>query len=155
MLGDPAQSGSPYTGPADGGCGTVRRYRSVSFLLAVPARTACAIATSLGLEPDAAVEADHLGVHVVVLDQGPHQMAELGCGSHPPGEDDRRGQPGLELVASRTRPVDRRIDDARTDGVHPDADGGQVPGGWHGHSDDPALGRRVGDLAGLSFDASR
>src|SRR5579875_2236550 len=34
-------------------------------------------ATSLGLEPDPAVEADHLGVHVVVLDERAHQVPEL------------------------------------------------------------------------------
>src|SRR6266567_3395734 len=33
--------------------------------------------TSLRLEPDAAVEPDDLRVHVVVLDQHAHQMAEL------------------------------------------------------------------------------
>src|SRR5580700_4601225 len=40
----------------------------------------------LGLEPDAAVEADDLGVHVVVLDQRPDQLAELVRPPHPLGE---------------------------------------------------------------------
>src|SRR5260370_26166202 len=40
--------------------------------IGVPAPTSL-----LGLEPDPAVEADDLGVHVVVLDQGPHQVGEL------------------------------------------------------------------------------
>src|SRR6516162_5712086 len=42
--------------------------------------------TSLGLEPDPAVEADHLGVHVVVLDQHADQMAEFIRPPHPLGE---------------------------------------------------------------------
>src|SRR5580692_1951787 len=52
----------------------------------------------LGLEPDAAVEADDLGVHVVVLDQRPDQMAEFVGPPHPLGEDHRRHQLGLELL---------------------------------------------------------
>ena len=35
------------------------------------------LTTSLGLEADAAVEPDGLGVHVVVLDERPHQVGEL------------------------------------------------------------------------------
>src|SRR6266571_3266182 len=108
---------------------------------------------SLGLEPDVAVEADDLGIDVVVLDQRPDQVAELLSGAHPLGEDDRRGEPGLELVTGRPGAVDRRVDDARADGVHPDTDGGKVPGGGHGHADDPALGSRVGNLAGLALQA--
>src|SRR5690348_18295125 len=50
-------------------------------------------------------------------------------------------------------PVDRGVDDARADRVHPDPDGGQVAGTGHGHADDAALGGGIRDLAGLALDA--
>src|SRR5580692_2351823 len=52
----------------------------------------------LGLEPDPAVEADDLGVHVVVLDQGPDQVPELIRPPHALGEHDRSHQLRLELL---------------------------------------------------------
>src|ERR1700735_32300 len=115
-------------------------------------RTASAITASLRLESEAAVEADDLGVHVVILDQRPDQVSELGRGSRPLGEDHGGGQLRLELLAGGTLAVYRRVDDARADGVDPHADGGQVTRGGDGHADDPALRRRVGDLAGLPLD---
>src|SRR6516164_1447804 len=107
----------------------------------------------LWLESDAAVEADDLGVHVVVLDQRPDELGELGRGAHALGEHDRGGEPGLELLAGRPGAVDGGVDDPRADGVHPHPDGREVTCGRHGHPDDPALGRRVGQLAGLPLDA--
>src|SRR5262249_16478411 len=38
------------------------------------------------------------------------------------------------------------------DRVDPHADGGEVARGGNGHPDDPAFGRRVGDLSGLALD---
>src|SRR5262249_29405551 len=114
-------------------------------------RAGTAASLSLRLEPDTAVEADDLGVHVVVLDQRPDQGGELRRRPHPLGEDDRRGQLGLELLAGGPGPIDRGVDDARADGVHPDADGGEVPRGRDGHPDDPALRRGIGQLAGLAL----
>src|ERR1700688_3935116 len=55
-------------------------------------------ATSFRLEPDAAVEPDDLRVHVVVLDQHPHQLAELGWAPQALGEYHGRRQPGEELL---------------------------------------------------------
>src|SRR5580658_8297415 len=66
----------------------------------------------LGLEPDPAVEADHLGVEVVVPDQAQHQVAELVRPPHPLGEHDRRHQAGLELLGVLAEPVDGGVDDA-------------------------------------------
>src|SRR5271165_1456439 len=107
----------------------------------------------LGLEPDAPVEADHLAVHVVVLDQRPDQVTEFIRPPHPLGEDDRRRQPGLELLGVLGGSVDRSVDDAGADRVHPYPDGREVPGGGQGHPDDAALGRGIGDLPGLALDA--
>src|SRR6185312_6911037 len=119
-----------------------------------PARAAPSVTLYLlGLEPDAAVEPDDLGVHIVVVDQGEGQLGELGAGAHALREHHRRGQLGLELLGLRREAVDRGVDDAGADGQHPDPDGGQVPRGGHGHADDAALGGRVGDLAGLALDA--
>src|SRR4051812_40863715 len=87
------------------------------------------VRTSLGLEADTAVEADGLGVDVVVLDQRAHQVRELGRLSHALGEDHRRGELLLELLGLLALAVDRRVDDAGADGVDPDADGGEVAGG--------------------------
>src|ERR1035437_5169271 len=111
-------------------------------------------ASLLRLEPDTAVEPDDLGVHVVVLDQRSDEVREFGGRTHPLREHHRCRELGLELLAGRSRSVDRRVDYPRADGVHPDTDGRQVPGGRHRHADDPALGRGVGDLACLSLDAS-
>src|SRR5205823_141485 len=60
---------------------------------------------------------------------------------------------GLPRVALRAGAVDGGVDDAGADRVDAHADGGEVTGGGHGHADDPALGRGVGDLAGLALDA--
>src|ERR1700733_7591183 len=64
---------------------TARRTQSASGLVppasarhpAIPDIPPLRQATSLGLEPDAAVEPDDLRIHIVVLDQRPHQMSEL------------------------------------------------------------------------------
>src|ERR1700733_15795346 len=65
-------------------------------------------------------------------------------------------QPGKELAgapaAAGDRLVDRREDDAGTDRVNPDADDRKVTGRGNRHPDDPALGRRVGDLPRLALD---
>src|SRR5262249_40545444 len=108
----------------------------------------------LGLEPDPAVEADDLGVHVVVLDQRPDQPGELRSRAHALGEHDRGGQPGLEVLTGGPGAVDGGVDDARADRVYPHPDGREVTCGRHGHPDDAALGCGVGELAGLPFDAS-
>src|SRR5260370_15640602 len=50
---------------------------------------------SFGLEPDAAVEPDDLGIHVIVLDQRPDELGELGGGAHPLGEHHGGDHPGL------------------------------------------------------------
>src|SRR5919206_3121329 len=110
------------------------------------------VRTSLGLEADAAVEADDFGVHVVVLDQGTDEVGELRRPAHALGEDDRREELLLELLGLLALAVDRRVDDAGADRVDADADGGQVAGGGHGHADDAALGGGVGDLAGLALE---
>src|SRR5580700_7393457 len=112
--------------------------------------------TSLRLEPDAAVEPNDLRIHIVVLDQRAHQMAEL---IRPP-ESLRKyhwcRQPGKELVgvpaAAGDRLVDRGEDDPRADRVDPDADDRKVTRRWNRHPDDPALGCRVGDLPRLALD---
>src|SRR6516165_7339450 len=125
----------------------LRASGRLMVMTAIPPSTSVRTASSaitasglLGLEPDAAVEADDLGVHVVVLDQRPDQVRELGRGAHPLGEDHRRGHPGLELLAARATAVDGRVDDAGGDGVHPHPDRGEVAGRGKGHADDPALG---------------
>src|ERR1022692_423978 len=94
----------------------------------------------LRLEPDTAVEPDYLGVHVVVLDQRPDQVCELGRRAHPLREHYRDGELRLELLAGGPCPIDGCVDDPWADRVDPDSDGGQVTGGRHGHADDPALG---------------
>src|ERR1035441_10458364 len=110
-------------------------------------------ASLLGLEPDPAVEADDLGVHVVVLDKHPDQVAELIRPPHPLGEYYRADQLGLELLGVLREPVDGGVDDAGADRVHPHPDDAEVPCGRQGHPDDAALGRGVRDLAGLALDA--
>src|ERR1700733_543067 len=90
----------------------------------------------LGLEPDAAVEADDVGVHVVVLDQRPDQERELGRRAHALGEDDGRDQALLELLAGLAGAVDRRVDDPGADRVDPHPDRGQVAGGRPGRAGD-------------------
>src|SRR5215469_3194905 len=107
----------------------------------------------LRLEPDAAVESDDLGVHVVVLNQRADQVRELSRRAHPLGEHDRGDQLRLEVLAAWGVAVDRRVDDAGADRVDADADGRQVPGRRNRHTDDAAFGRRVGELASLAFDA--
>src|SRR6185437_214136 len=106
----------------------------------------------LGLEADTAVEPDHFGVHVVIVDQRPDELRELGRRAHALGEHHRSDQLGLELIACRPGTVDRRVDDAWTDGVDPYPDRAEVPRGGDGHPDNAALGRRVGDLTGLTLD---
>src|SRR5215472_13733474 len=100
-------------------------------------------ATSLWLEPDAAVEADDLRVHVVILDERAHQLPEFFRPSQPLREHYRRRQPGEEFVRVAAGPgdalVDGRVNDARADRVHPDADDRQVARRGHRHPDDPAL----------------
>src|SRR5215469_1497237 len=59
----------------------------------------------LGLESDAAVEPDHFGIHVVVVDQRPDELGELGRGAHPLGKDDWRDQLRLEIIARRAGTV--------------------------------------------------
>src|SRR5260221_13770309 len=56
---------------------------------------------SFGLEPDAAVEPDDVGIHVIVLDQRPDELGELGGGAHPLGEHPGGDTPGLKLAVAR------------------------------------------------------
>src|SRR5918992_393448 len=107
---------------------------------------------SLRLETDAAVETDRFSVHVVVLDEHADEVGELGRGTEALGEGDRRRELLLPLVRRLALAVDGGVDDARADRVHPYADHGQVAGGGHGHADDAALGRGVGELAGLALE---
>src|SRR5450755_3432162 len=124
-----------------------------SLLIRVSAIVASLLVGSLGLEPDTAVKTDHLSVQVVVLDQRADQVSEFGGRAHPLRKDHRSGQLGLELLAVGPGAVDRRVNDARADGVDADADRGEIAGGGHGHADDPALGGGIRDLAGLPFEA--
>src|SRR5579875_181367 len=106
----------------------------------------------LRLEADAGVEANYFGVHIVVGYQGANEVGELVGAAHALGEDDGSAEPGLEVRGALARTVDGGVDDAGADRVHADADGREVPGGGHGHPDDAALGRGIGDLAGLALD---
>src|SRR5690606_2711823 len=132
-------------------------FGRLSVMTAIPpstsTRTSSDTATSglLGLEADAAVQADDLGVDVVVLNQHPHQVGELRGTAHALGEHHRGHQLGLELLGVGGEAVDRGVDDAGADRVDPDADDGQVAGRGHGHADDAALGRRVGHLSYLAL----
>src|SRR5215469_1531556 len=106
----------------------------------------------LGLEPDAAVEADDLGVHIVVLDQRADKVRELSSCAHSLGENDRSGQLGLELIAGGPAPVNRGVDDPRADRVHADPDRRKIARRRNGHADDAALGGRVGQLPSLALE---
>src|SRR5215472_13034134 len=134
---------------------SVRTASGIDFPSSPAAPTLPASSRSLfGLEPDATVEAEDLGVHVVILDQGAHEVPELGGRAHPLGEDHRGGELGLELLAGRAGAVDRRVDDAGADRVDPDADRCEVPRGRNCHPDDAALRGGVGKLSGLALQAS-
>src|ERR1035437_7419968 len=77
-------------------------------------------ASLLRLEPDTAVEPDDLGVHVVVLDQRSDEVREFGGRTHPLREHHRCRELGLELLAGRSRSVDRRVEFRPAACVHPD-----------------------------------
>lgn len=48
---------------------------------------------------------------------------------------------------------DRRVDDRRTDAIHPDAQFGVLDGGNLGHIDDGRLARRIAALSGATVDS--
>jgi glutamate N-acetyltransferase / amino-acid N-acetyltransferase len=108
---------------------------------------------------DAAVDPDGLGVHVAVGDALDSTIErELARGRR------RRGAWGtarpsalgeqvlLERLAGLALAVDRGVDQARGDGVDPDADGREVAGDRQGHADHAALGGRVAGLADLAVE---
>ena len=92
---------------------------------------------------------DDLAVEVVVLDDALGQLGVLGRAAHPLGEGHLRTPVLLELVGSLA--VGGRVDGARRDGIHPDAQRRQVPRGDERHAEHAALGRRVGELTDLAF----
>jgi hypothetical protein len=99
--------------------------------------------------PEGAVHADRLAVEVVVLGEHQHELRVLVRPREPLRERDARGQRRVHLGPQRRQ--HRRVNDARRDGVDPDAVARQVAGGGDRHPDDAALGSRVGDLPDLPF----
>lgn len=102
--------------------------------------------------PDAAVDADDLGVHVGVGDQFDHHRRQLVRLAEAVRKEHGLAQLRLECLGVLTLAVDRGVDQPRRHGVHADADRGQVTGHRQGQTDDAALGRRVGRLTDLTVE---
>src|SRR5690242_733355 len=97
---------------------------------------AAPLSGSLRLHADAAVDADGLGVHVTVRDQLDRERRELLGRAEAVREEHADLESLLELLRALALPVDRRVDQTGRDGVHPDADGGEVSRDRQGHADD-------------------
>src|ERR687897_1282844 len=109
---------------------------------------------SLGLHAHATVDADDLGVHVAVAEQLDGHARELVGGAEALGEEHVALELLLELLAGLALAVDRRVDEAGRDAVHPDSDRGQVAGDRQRDADHAALRRRVARLADLAVEGS-
>src|SRR3954452_20755178 len=97
---------------------------------------------SFRLHPDAAVNADRLGVHVAVGDALDDHAGELLAGAEPMGEQHTLLEVRLELLAALALAVDRRVDQARRHRVDSNANGSEITSDRQRHADDAALGRR-------------
>ena len=100
-----------------------------------------------GRHPDRAVEADDFAVQHRVLEDVPHERREL----LRPAEPRRKRHLLRQRLARRLgqRRQQRRVERARRDGHHADADARELARDRQRHADDAALRRRVGRLADL------
>src|SRR5262249_45757225 len=102
------------------------------------------------LHADGAVQADGLGVEHGVLDDVDGEGGELVGAPETLGKRYLLGERRAHGVGERAE--QRRVEDPGCDGDHADAELGEIPRDRQRHSDDPALGRRVGRLADLSVE---
>src|SRR5680860_314877 len=115
-----------------------------------PDRSNCQTISLLGWHPDAAVDADGLGVHVGIGHALDDHAGQLVGRTESLGVQHALAELGLERLGVLPLAVDRGVEQPWSDGVHADADGGEVTGHRQGHADDTALGcgvRRLADLA--------
>src|ERR1700730_11921048 len=88
----------------------------------------CLSTSLLGLQAGAAINTDHLGVHVAVGQQLDGERCELLGGGQARREQHVALELLLELVALNAFAVDGRVDESGGDRIHPDPDGSEIAG---------------------------
>ncbi len=104
----------------------------------------------LRVHADGAVEADHLTVQHAVVHNGLDEHAKLLRVAETRGERDLGGKLRAHLLGQAGE--QRRVEEARGDGADADAEHGEVARHGERHSNDAALGGRVGRLADLAVE---